>query len=61
MIDTDRDTGEITFRCDVSGCTGESTYDSGGVFGEAWTLAKADGWKTQRQDDGWFHACPEHR
>ena len=61
MIDTDRDTGDYTFRCDVTGCTGESTYDTAGIFNAALGLARADGWLTQRHDDGWFHACPEHQ
>lgn len=52
----DRQNGKILFECDD--CpdvleTGESD------FGEAWDMAKSDGWRTRKFGNVWKHRCPK--
>lgn len=55
-MSTERQGGVLVFSCDK--CA--ETYDaSTGVWHDAWTEAKTEGWRAFRLGTDWCHSCPD--
>lgn len=45
----------VTFVCDECG----DTFEAAGRFKDVWEIARDDGWRCFKADDGdWQHRCP---
>lgn len=50
----DRQHGKIIFECD---CCPETFESETADFNEAWTAAKAEGWRSKKVAEEWLHSC----
>jgi len=50
----DRQAGTISFECD---CCPEVFEAETGDFTEAWSKAKAEGWRSKKVAEEWLHSC----